>query len=352
MEHFEKILTGSRLSKNDLSIIYKKAQRGERDEFETDLQAASTNEGCIIHAYHVARREAVPRRAAKVAPTTTEAKPEQKPNDAERVDDRVSAQASATHHDMAAPKISQSSSVACSPPVCFGLGLPTNIGASMSPNVHSATLSASASSSSAPATNARAVQRPLRDLVAQHDRPTTPEIPDTMSPTFRNEESDHEYEVLPVTVDDGEEIMPMEAWQDRDIEMCLDSGCCNHVLDAEDAPGYLVSESPGSRRGQNFVVGNGQRVPNEGQVRLRMEASTGEGSVNPVQSIFQVAEVSRPLMSVSKICDQGYSCLFTKDSAQILDANQRKVCEFGRSNGLYVANMKLKSPEPFQRPAA
>ena len=76
--------------------------------------------------------------------------------------------------------------------------------------------------------------------------------------------------VLPVTVDDEDTVMPLEAWQDVDVEFTLDSGCCNHVLDSEDAPGYLVQESVGSRRGQNFVVGNGERVPNEGQVHLNL----------------------------------------------------------------------------------
>ena len=101
--------------------------------------------------------------------------------------------------------------------------------------------------------------------------------------------------------------MPVGGWRDRDIDITVDSGCCNHALNAEDAPGYLVSECPGSRRGQNLNVGNGERLPNEGQVRLRMEAASGEGHVTPVQSTFQVAEVSRPLMSVPKICDQGYA---------------------------------------------
>ena len=56
-------------------------------------------------------------------------------------------------------------------------------------------------------------------------------------------------------------------------------------------------------------------------------------------------------MSASKICDQGYASLFTQDGAQILDPDRLTVCHFGRPNGLYVANMKLKSPEPFTRPA-
>ena len=157
--------------------------------------------------------------------------------------------------------------------------------------------------------------------------------------------------MLPITVDEGDHILPIEEWRDVDLEITLDSGACDHVMDSEDAPGYLVSESPGSRRGHNFVVGNGHRVPNEGQMRFRMETTSADGTAMPVQSTFQVAEITRPLMSVSKICDQGYTCVFTKEGAQILDQNQRPVCQFGRAKGLYVGNMKWKSPEPFTRPA-
>ena len=137
----------------------------------------------------------------------------------------------------------------------------------------------------------------------------------------------------PIIVDDGDEITPVECWQDRDIEIMLDSGCCNHVLDTDGAPGSLVSASPGSRRGQNFIVGNGERVPNDGQACLHMEDSGNAGQVTPVQSTFQVAEVSRPLMSVSKICYKGYAFLFNKDGAQILDQDRRTVCQFAAPMG-------------------
>ena len=70
-----------------------------------------------------------------------------------------------------------------------------------------------------------------------------------------------------------------------------------------------------------------------------------------VRSTFQLAEVSRPLMSVSRICDQGHSCLFTSEGAKVLDSSGNEICRFKRSNGLYVASMKLKAPEPFTRPA-
>ena len=99
-------------------------------------------------------------------------------------------------------------------------------------------------------------------------------------------------------------------WRDVDIELILDSGCCEHVMDAEHAPGYPVLPSPGSLRGQNFFVGNGEPLPNEGQVNLRFGARDEAGEMQDLTSVFQVAEVTSPLMSVSSICDKGFTCVF------------------------------------------
>ena len=154
---------------------------------------------------------------------------------------------------------------------------------------------------------------------------------------------------MPMTTDDEEVLAHVDYWQDVDIEMTLDSGCCNHVLDVEDAPGYTVQESPGSRRGQNFIVGNGDRIPNEGQVRLNMESKNGEASIG-VESVFQVAEVSRPLMSVSKICKNGFKCVFDENEARVVDTDGKTQCVFKRKGGLYISTKRLKAPTPFIRP--
>jgi hypothetical protein len=156
--------------------------------------------------------------------------------------------------------------------------------------------------------------------------------------------------LLPVTLEDPAELLPLAEteWVDKWIEITLDSGCCEHVLDLTDAPGYgaFITQSVGSRRGQNFVVGNGQRVPNEGELHLNMEA---DGI--PLQSVFQVAEITRPLMSVGRVCDQGLTAKFDKEKAVISDEAGKVMCTFVRTGGLYVARLKLKSPELFGRQA-
>ena len=156
--------------------------------------------------------------------------------------------------------------------------------------------------------------------------------------------------VLPLTTDDLDfDLLPVQQWVDTDIELTLDSGCCEHVIDVGDIKGYasFVTESPGSRRGQNFIVGNGDRVSNDGQCVLNLEQ---DGL--PIQSTFQIAGITRPLMSVGRVCDQGLRCNFDDKQALVVDSNNRTVCRFERRGGLYVAKLKLKSPELFARPAA
>ena len=148
-------------------------------------------------------------------------------------------------------------------------------------------------------------------------------------------------------------VFPIDEWVDRTIEVTLDSGACDHILDLDDAPGYanFLAESPGSKRGQEYVVGNGAEVPNEGQATLNLEAEGGSGKHNFIKSIFQVAEITRPLMSVSKICELGHKCVFDENKADVIAKDGTVLCSFQRKGGLYVAQMRLKSPEGFQRPA-
>ena len=136
-----------------------------------------------------------------------------------------------------------------------------------------------------------------------------------------------------------------EQWQDVEFEVALDSGSVVHVCANEDAPGYNLDESLGSKRGQNFLMGDGGKVPNQGQKALNLS-----GSVADLKSVFQIAKVTRPLMSVGKICDEGFDVSFNKTHASILDRTGKEICKFERQpGGLYVAKLKLKAPS-FGRP--
>jgi hypothetical protein len=147
----------------------------------------------------------------------------------------------------------------------------------------------------------------------------------------------------------SEVLVNSSEWVDVEFEVALDSGSTDHVCHSLDTPGYLVEASAGSKAGQGFVVGNGQRVPNEGQINLNLQ--TGESNGNTMSSTFQVAKVSRPLMSVGRLCDAGMDVLFKKDRAEVLSADGAVILSFERQpGGLYVAKLRLKRPsQPFGR---
>ena len=82
-------------------------------------------------------------------------------------------------------------------------------------------------------------------------------------------------------------------------------------------------------------------MANQGQKHLNLSAGGAQ-----INSVFQIAKVTRPLMSVGKITDGGYQVVFDKEKAVISDQRGKEVCRFVRQNGkgLYVCKLKLTKP--------
>ena len=157
--------------------------------------------------------------------------------------------------------------------------------------------------------------------------------------------------IMEAEVQDDTAVLNVE-WTDITLEVILDSGCTDHVMDVErEAPGYDIVDSPGSRQGRGFTVGNGERVDNEGQSALVLESSTRPGETQQFVSTFQAARITKPLMSVAKICSNGFRCIFDEKQAKIVDTDDNVACIFEKRGGLYVSSMKLKAPPPFTGPA-
>ena len=138
-------------------------------------------------------------------------------------------------------------------------------------------------------------------------------------------------------------------WMDVEFEVALDSGSIVHVCRDSDSPGYELSHSEGSKRGRCFLVGNGGKMPELGQKKLRLEVPQEGDQMGLIASVFQIAQVSRPLMSVGQICDEGHDVSFTATTATVKNQNGKVICEFVRNDGgLYIAKMSMKAP--FVRP--
>ena len=81
-------------------------------------------------------------------------------------------------------------------------------------------------------------------------------------------------------------------------------------------------------------------MPNFGQKTLNLQGEHASFS-----SVFQIAAVTRPLMSVGRICDNGNKVLFEQYQATVLDKNNAEVCVFQRKpGGLYTSKLKLQAP--------
>ena len=110
----------------------------------------------------------------------------------------------------------------------------------------------------------------------------------------------------------------------------------------------MIESTPASRAGAKFIVGDGVTIPNQGQKQVNMvgleekEGTMCEGEL--FSSVFQVTRVTRPLMSVSQICDNGHTVEFDNSRGVVRDSNKRIVCVFKRVGGFYLGRFKLKSP--------
>ena len=68
---------------------------------------------------------------------------------------------------------------------------------------------------------------------------------------------------------------------------------------------------------------------------------------------IQIAKVTRPLLSVTKMTESGkISVLCKKEEALVLDENNKVLARFTRKGGLYTAIMRVRNPrfQPFPRP--
>ena len=135
------------------------------------------------------------------------------------------------------------------------------------------------------------------------------------------------------------------------IKIALDSGAGDHVAGRDQVGPGRIRQSSGSRRGQHFIDASGNRIENQGESELHMLEPGGKR----IKSVFQVADVTRALYSVSKICDDGCEVYFTATEA-VITKDGKVITRFAREGGLYCAEMEIKpdagEESPFVGPDA
>ena len=116
------------------------------------------------------------------------------------------------------------------------------------------------------------------------------------------------------------------------IEVIVDSGAADSVAPPSVGRSFRVRESEGSRAGQKYVTADGTTLANLGEKCIK--ATTNEGHC--VSLGFQMADVTKPLASVGRICDSGNEVSFGPNSGCIYNVKTGCMTEFRRVNGVYV----------------
>ena len=134
--------------------------------------------------------------------------------------------------------------------------------------------------------------------------------------------------MAPVTGAAGQETMIIKA--------VVDSGAEDTVT----APGVFTGEvvpSPMSREGKNYRAANSTRIPNLGQLMVHFEDAAGRACGMP----FQVADVERPLVSVSRLTQAGHRVSFEGSTGTITHEASGRVLPLRREGGVYVLELRV-----------
>ena len=129
------------------------------------------------------------------------------------------------------------------------------------------------------------------------------------------------------------------------IQTTIDSGACENVMNSKTVPFVETRESAGSKRGQTYSSANGSVMKNEGEKEIAF--STNDGATG--KTVWQIADVTKPLRSVALICDQGHSVHFFAGGGYIENGNTKQRMRFKRQGNQYIHDEYISKGSGFPR---
>ena len=150
-------------------------------------------------------------------------------------------------------------------------------------------------------------------------------------------------------------LMTVDTWRSEHeqgwvrVESVVDSGASAPVAPLTMAPGVPTRDSPGSLAKRSFFDASGGELKNLGEQELNVVTDGGiQTSI-----LFQLAEkVTRPLMSVSTICDRGNRVIFGRGGGVIQNIQTGQEIPFERRGGIYSIGFWIQGSQTPGAPAA
>ena len=124
----------------------------------------------------------------------------------------------------------------------------------------------------------------------------------------------------------------------EEIEVAVDSGATESVTN-ENTPSNIMTKD-GSKKGIEYEVADGHRIPNEGEKRFH--AVTEEGVVKLMT--LQVADVNQTLLSVSRTNEAGNKVVFDGDASYIENKLTGQKTWLRKKNGMFTIKLWVQRP--------
>ena len=101
-------------------------------------------------------------------------------------------------------------------------------------------------------------------------------------------------------------ISSMEKYKGwSELEVTIDSGACDTVMPISACNEITVQQSEQQKNKLKYEVANGQTIANEGERKCLLMTV---GADRPRRITFQVADVHKALLSITRAADAGYEC--------------------------------------------
>ena len=135
-----------------------------------------------------------------------------------------------------------------------------------------------------------------------------------------------------------------------EIEVTADSGACATVMPASICRNIAIVPRQSVNKGVEYEVASGETIPNLGERRCLLMTL---GSAVPKRIVFQVADVHKPLLSVTCCADMGFNCYLGKFGGHLEDTKTGERISLQRKDNLYTMRAWVRkdtdNPLPFGR---
>ena len=133
-----------------------------------------------------------------------------------------------------------------------------------------------------------------------------------------------------------------------ELEVTVDSGACDTVIPARCADHIKVHTHTGTTKHPGYEAANGSTIENVG---VRKCLVSTEGSTTNKLMHFNVADIRKPSLSITKVADMGFECILGKHGGYLMDTHNGEWIPIERKGNAYTMMLWIKdATSTFGRP--